>query len=63
MPERIFRLLERLQRLDQGLRDAQRRRFADPRELARLRRLKSVIKGRLAALVAPVGGVVRPGLA
>lgn len=53
MPERIFRLLERLQRLDDFLRDAQRRSFADPLELARLRRLKAVIKSRLAAFAAP----------
>lgn len=53
MPERIFRLLERLQRLDDFLRDAQRRRFADPLELARLRRLKACIKSRLTALVLP----------
>lgn len=50
MPERIFRLMERLQRLDQFLRSAQRRRFADPLELARLRRLKDQVKARLTRL-------------
>lgn len=50
MPERIFRLLERLQRLDDFLRSAQRRNFADPLELARLRLLKARAKARLARL-------------
>lgn len=50
LPDRIFRLLERLQRLDDFLRSAQRRRFADPFELARLRLLKDRIKARLARL-------------
>jgi hypothetical protein len=50
MPDRIFRLLERLQRIDHFLRSAQRRRFADPLELARLRQLKDRVKARLAHL-------------
>ncbi len=63
MPERIFRLLERLQRLDDGLRAAQRRSFADPLELARLRRLKAALKSRLAALVGSRGWPARRRLA
>lgn len=50
MPDRIFRLLERLQRLDDFLRSAQRRRVPDPVELARLRLLKARAKARLASL-------------
>lgn len=50
MPERIFRLMERLQRLDQFLRMAQRRLVPDPLELARLRLLKSQVKQRLSRL-------------
>lgn len=50
LPYRIFHLLERLQRIDHFLRSAQRRRFADPLELARLRLLKDRVKTRLARL-------------
>jgi hypothetical protein len=53
MPDRIFRLLERLQRLDDFLRRAQRRAMPDPLELMRLRLLKHRTKARLARL-APV---------
>jgi hypothetical protein len=50
MPDRVFRLLERLQRLDDFLRSAQRYRIPDPLELARLRRLKARVKARLVSL-------------
>ena len=50
MSDTAFRLLERHQRLDALLRRAQRMRFADPSEIARLKRLKLLIKDRLASL-------------
>ncbi len=53
MSDRIFRLLERHQKLDDALRRAQRRRWADPFEVARLKKLKLAIKDRLARLAAP----------
>ena len=48
MSDRIFRLLERLQKLDDALRRAQRTAILDPFEIARLRHLKSAVKRRLA---------------
>ena len=53
MSDRVFRLLERHQKLDDALRRAQRRRWADPFEVARLKKLKLAIKDRLARLAAP----------
>ena len=53
MSDRIFRLLERHQKLDDALRRAQRRRWADPFEVARLKKLKLAIKDRLARLAGP----------
>lgn len=50
MSNRIFRLLERHQRLDGDLRRALARRWADPHEIARLKKLKLAIKDRLARL-------------
>jgi uncharacterized protein YdcH (DUF465 family) len=55
MSDRYFRLLERHQRLDERLRNLQRRRFADPFELARLKKLKLAIKDRLARLIRKPG--------
>jgi len=49
MPDRIFRLMERLQRIDHFLRSAQRRRIPDPLELMRLRLLKQRTKAALGA--------------
>ena len=49
MPDRIFRLMERYQLLDEFLRRALMRRFADPVELARLRVLKLRTRQRLTA--------------
>ena len=43
----VYRLLERHQRLDDRLRQAQARRFADPFEIGRLKRLKLAIKDRI----------------
>ena len=51
MTDSAFRLLERHQRLDERLRRAQARRFTDPIEIARLKKLKLAIKDRLARLV------------
>lgn len=48
MSDRIFHLLERHQKLDEHLRRAQARRFADPLEIMRLKKLKLAIKDRLA---------------
>lgn len=50
MSDTAFRLLERHQRLDDLLRRAQAKRFADPLEIARLKKLKLAIKDRLARL-------------
>lgn len=51
MSDRAFRLLERHRKLDDLLRLAQSRRFADPLEIARLKKLKLAIKHRLARIV------------
>jgi uncharacterized protein YdcH (DUF465 family) len=50
MPESAFRLMERHQTLDDRLRSAQARRFVDPFEIARLKKLKLAVKDRLARL-------------
>jgi hypothetical protein len=50
MSDRAFRLLERHQRLDEVLRLAQSRRWPDPFEIARIKKLKLAIKDRLARL-------------
>jgi uncharacterized protein YdcH (DUF465 family) len=50
MSDRIFRLLERHRRVDDALRDAQRRRWVDPFEIVRLKKLKLALKDRLARL-------------
>jgi hypothetical protein len=46
----VFHLMERHQRLDDHLRSAQQRRFADPVEIVRLKKLKLAIKDRIARL-------------
>lgn len=48
MSDRIFRLMERHRKLDDLLRRAQGRRWADPFEIARIKKLKLVLKDRLA---------------
>jgi hypothetical protein len=53
MTDRLFLLLERLQKLDATLRLAQVRRDADPFELARLRARKQSLKSRLARMMRP----------
>jgi uncharacterized protein len=50
MSNRLFRLMERHQKLDELLHRAQSRRFADPLEISRLKKLKLAIKDRLARL-------------
>lgn len=50
MSNRTFRLLERHQKLDAALRTAQSRRWVDPFEIARLKKLKLMVKDRLAKL-------------
>jgi len=50
MSDRVFRLMERHQRLDERLRNVQRFRFADPIEIVRLKKLKLAIKDRIARL-------------
>ncbi|MCE2841235.1 MAG: YdcH family protein [Novosphingobium sp.] len=49
--DRVFRLMERHQKLDDALRLAQRRRLADPFEIVRLKKLKLAIKDRMARLL------------
>ncbi|WP_328517070.1 DUF465 domain-containing protein [Novosphingobium mangrovi (ex Huang et al. 2023)] len=53
MTERMFRLLERHQKLDLLLARARARRFADPAEIAGLRKRKTRLRNRLARLFAP----------
>lgn len=48
--QRAFRLLERHQKLDAALRMAQGRRWVDPFEVARIKKLKLMVKDRLAVL-------------
>jgi uncharacterized protein YdcH (DUF465 family) len=55
MPDKVFLLLERHQKLDERLRRAQSRRFADPFEIARLKKLKLAIKDTLARLARRAG--------
>lgn len=49
MSDRLFRLMERHQNLDRMIAAAQRRRFGDPFELLRLKKLKLAIKDRITA--------------
>ena len=51
MSDRVFRLMERHQKLDDALRLAQRRRLTDPFEIVRLKKLKLAIKDRIARLL------------
>jgi len=50
MSDHAYRLLERHQKLDALLQRAWTRRFPDPFEIARLKKLKLAIKDRLARL-------------
>lgn len=51
MSDRYYLLLERHQKLDEALRLARRSRWADPFEIARLKRLKLAVKDRLARML------------
>jgi uncharacterized protein len=46
----VYRLMERHQQLDERLRSAQSRRFADPFEIRRLKKLKLMLKDRIGKL-------------
>ena len=48
MSDHVFRLMERHQKLDRQLREAMRRRWTDPLEILRLKKLKLAVKDRLA---------------
>lgn len=50
MSDQAYLLLERHQKLDERLRRAQKRRFVDPFEIARLKKLKLAVKDALARL-------------
>jgi len=50
MSDRYFTLLERHQKLDEALRFARRKRWVDPFEIARIKKLKLVVKDRLARM-------------
>ncbi|WP_372731740.1 DUF465 domain-containing protein [Novosphingobium sp.] len=51
MSDRYFTLLERHQKLDEALRLARRKRWVDPFEIARIKKLKLAVKSRLARLL------------
>ena len=53
MPDRVYRLLRRHQKLDEQLGRAKSRLWADPFEIARLKKLKLAVKDRLARLAGP----------
>ncbi|MBS0483316.1 MAG: YdcH family protein [Proteobacteria bacterium] len=50
MTDQAFRLLRRHQQLDEKLQLARTRRWTDPFEIARLKKLKLAVKDRLARL-------------
>ncbi len=50
MSNLVYRLMERHQQLDDRLRSAQSRRFADPFEIGRLKKLKLMLKDRIGRL-------------
>lgn len=52
MSDRVYRLMERHQKLDDALRRLQARKWADPFEIARLKKIKLALRDRLAALAA-----------
>lgn len=56
MSDHVFRMMERHQKLDEMLRRLQARRFADPVEIVRLKKLKLMLKDRLMRL-----SIRRPG--
>jgi hypothetical protein len=50
MSDRYFTLLERHQKLDEALRLARRKRWVDPFEIARIKKVKLVVKDRLSRM-------------
>ena len=48
MSDRLYRLMERHQKLDRMIAAAQKRRWPDPFEVLRLKKLKLAIKDRIA---------------
>lgn len=50
MSDRYFTLLERHQKLDEALRLARRKRWVDPFEIARIKKLKLVVKDHLSRM-------------
>ncbi len=52
MSDPIFHLMERHQKLDARLHTARTRRWTDPFEILRLKKLKLAIKDRLSRLIA-----------
>ncbi len=51
MSERVFRMLERHQRLDDALRAEQSRRWPDFARLQKLKRMKLAVKDRLSLIL------------
>lgn len=51
MSQRMYRLMERHQKLDSLLALARQKRWVDPLEIARLKKLKLAIKDRIASLI------------
>lgn len=51
MSDHYFRLLERHQKLDEALRLARHKRWSDPFEIARIKKLKLVVKDRLSRIL------------
>lgn len=49
MSDRLFRLMERHQNLDRMLDEARRRRWIDPLQILKLKKMKLVVKDRMAA--------------
>ncbi|MFN6934904.1 MAG: DUF465 domain-containing protein, partial [Tsuneonella sp.] len=49
MSDHVFRLMERHQKLDRLLHEARRRRWIDPIEILKLKKLKLAVKDRLSA--------------
>lgn len=51
MSDRVYRLMERHQKLDERLRLLRSLRWPDPFEIARIKKLKLALKDRLARLI------------
>ena len=51
MSDRYYSLLERHQKLDEALRHARRKRWVDPFEIARIKKLKLLVKDRLSRIL------------